>query len=1166
MKRTILFLMALFLTFALQAQTNKFISDLTPGSLISRLTAEELSTINSLGLTGTIDARDFKTIRDKMPNLTVIDIYEVTIAEYTGKEGTSLLAGEPVQDITYPANTIPDGAFYEGAYFNENKNLSYVYLPGSITAIGNSAFYQCNNLSSIWIPEIVTSIGYQAFKYCTSLKSISLPPYVTQIGDEAFSDCTGLTSIMVNSKNPVELTSTNVFNGVDKSTCSLHVPIRSLSLYQSTDVWKDFLNIIARPQPYYLTIKNLTPGTLINRMDSYELKNTKGIYLEGTIDARDFKTMRDSMPTLERVDLNHITILEYTGKEGPDQRDENNPIVTYPANTIPNFAFQKCDSLLSVQLPFSLKSIGVAAFKICKKLQGVSIYNPVTSIEREAFAYCSELSSLSLPSTLINIGTHAFTYCGNLKEINLPASITSLGNGIFRSCTQLNSIMIPASVTLIPDSTFYGCSGLKSIYISKSVKTLGINSFSYCDSLKSIIIPNSVASIKSGAFSNCKQLKSVILPASVTSIGDSIFYSCTQLTSITANSKAPFTLPSSDVFYGVDKTACTLYVSTESLNTYQSADVWKDFSKVVAIQRSTNKTITDITPGSLITRLTSEELNAIDTLTLMGTIDARDFTIMRDSMPKLTVVDISAVTIDKYFGKLGPRGQWPVEYPENSTPDEAFKYKFSLTKVILSNKIHSLGFGSFQYCSNLISVNIPSSVTSISNGAFDGCASLTSITIPENITSIGAGAFSSCVKLKGVSIPVSVNRIDGGAFSGCTSLTSITIPSSVTSIGANVFWGCSGIRQIAIPASVNKIGNCAFSESSALIKVDSENKNYLSIDGVLFNKNQTILFYCPNSKSGNYTVPNTVKTIKNDAFSKCSRLTYVSIPASVDSIGIRAFFYCTEISRIVMPSTLKYIGDGAFDSCYALASFEIPDSITEINGHTFENCRTLKSIFIPNSVKSIGNYSFSNCWELKSVTFSNSLDTIIGEYAFSGGCKLSSFTIPNSVKTIKKGAFSSSCNLSSVTIPANVTKMEDAIFANCQKLTKIYAYPTVPVKLPSFKVFEYVDKSACTLYVPVGSLELYKTAAVWQDFLKMEGVFPVSVERNKSNLVTVSPNPAKDVINIANSTGKVSIFNNNGRLVKTQSLKYTSSINISSLISGMYVLVVDGKSFKILKE
>jgi len=1165
MKTTILFLMALFLTFALQAQTNKFISDLTPGSLISRLTAEELSTINSLGLTGTIDARDFKTIRDKMPNLTVIDIYEVTIAEYTGKEGTSLLAGEPVQDITYPANTIPDGAFYEGAYFNENKNLSYVYLPHSITSIGNSAFCECNNLSSIWMPETVTSIGYQAFKFCSSLKSISLPPSVIQIGDEAFSDCIGLTSFAANSKKPVELMSSKVFYGIDKSTCSLYVPIRSLSLYQSTDVWKDFLNVIAIPQPTYLTIKNLIPGTLINRMDSYELKTIKGITLEGTIDARDFKTMRDSMPTLERVDLNNITIIEYNGKEGTDQQDENNPIVTYPANTIPIFAFQKCDSLLSVQLPFSLKSIGVAAFKYCKKLEGVSIQGLVTSIEREAFAYCSELYSLNL-ALVINIGAYAFTHCEHLKEINLPTSITSLGNGIFRSCTQLNSIMIPASVTLIPDSTFYGCSGLKSVYISKSVKTLGKNSFSYCDSLKSIIIPNSVASIKSGAFSNCKQLKSVILPASVTSIGASIFFSCRQLTSITANSKAPVKLPSPDVFYGVEKTACTLYVPAESLKTYQSADVWKDFSKVVAIQLSTNKTITDITPGSLITRLTSEELNAIDTLTLVGTIDARDFTIMRDSMPKLTVLDISAVTIDKYSGKFGPRGQWFVEYPANTTPDEAFKSKFSLTKVILPDSIYTIGLASFEGCSNLISINIPSSVTLIDNVAFGRCASLSSIVFPEGITSIGAGVFSGCAKLKSFLIPASVISIGGGAFGSCTSLTSITIPSIVTDIGPNAFWGCSGIRQITIPASVTKIGNTAFMESGILLNVVAENRNYMSIDGVLFNKNQTILFYCPNSKSGNYTIPNTIKPIKNDAFYRCERLTSVSVPALVDSIGVRAFCLCTGLIKMVIPNSVKHIGDGAFDRCYALASFEIPDSITEINGHTFESCRALKSISIPNSVKSIGNYSFSNCWALKSVTFSNSQDTIIGEYAFEGCCSLTSFTIPNSVKTIGKGAFSSCCNLSTVTIPASVNTMKDAIFANCQKLTKVYAYPKEPVKLPSYKVFEYVDKSACTLYVPVGSLELYKTANVWQDFLKMEGVFPVSIERNKSSLITVSPNPAKDVLFITNTTGIVSIYNSNGRLVKTQSLKYTSSINISSLISGIYVLVVDGKSFKILKE
>ena len=96
MKRTILFLTSLFLTLVIQAQTSKTITNISSGSLITHLTPEELSTIDSLTLSGTIDASDFKTMRDNMPKLTVVDLTDVTIAEYIGKGGTSLFIGEPV--------------------------------------------------------------------------------------------------------------------------------------------------------------------------------------------------------------------------------------------------------------------------------------------------------------------------------------------------------------------------------------------------------------------------------------------------------------------------------------------------------------------------------------------------------------------------------------------------------------------------------------------------------------------------------------------------------------------------------------------------------------------------------------------------------------------------------------------------------------------------------------------------------------------------------------------------------------------------------------------------------------------------------------------------------------------------------------------------------------
>lgn len=1176
MKTSFLILTFILSLFVCKAQVSKSVSNLTPGDLINRLTQEELNNINTLSISGTMDARDFKTMRDLMPKLTRIDLWNSTIAAYTGDEGTR---GKGLW--SYSSNTLPDFAFSNckdllsvflpdssitsigiGA-FEFCEKLDYIEIPSSALSINARAFNGCQGLKWIWRPLNVTSIGTKAFMDCSSLTSFTIPASVISLGDSIFYNCNQLTQLIAFPAIPITLLSANVFYGVDKTACNLHIPIKSLSLYETAAYWKDFLNKIAIPIPTRKTIENLTPGTLITRMTSEELSVLKDLELKGTMDARDFRILRDSMPNLSGINLRSITIAAYTGEEGTDQRDENNKIVSYPANTIPTCAFEKCDSLTSVSMPLSTTAIGLAAFEDCHKLMYIDIPRGVTTIGNAAFRYCTALNEITIPSKITSIGAYAFMYCDHLKEISLPTSITTMGDGVFQNCTRLTFVIIPP-VTSIADNAFVNCNGLKSVYIPKSVQTIGLSAFSGCDSLLSVIVPNAVSTIKARAFSNCHELTTVTLPASLTFIGEKVFSNCIKLHSITAYPVLPVTLPSSEVFYGVDQTTCTLQVPAESLELYRSANVWKEFFKIEAINTSTHKTIT-LTPGSLIARLTANELSTTDSLTLFGTIDARDFTIMRDSMPKLAVVDLSSVTIVKYSGQLGPRGQWQRDYPANMTPFSAFENKRSLMAVKLPNSIHTIEIASFEGCNNLSSVNIPSSVTILGTSAFNRCVSLTSVTIPESVVTIGVDAYSSCIGLKAVTIPSSVKTIGAGAFSGCTGLTSFTIPDSVLVIGNSAFWGCDKINAFKIPASVTSIGIRAFSQCSAPITVATENPNYSNLDGVLFNKDQTVLIYCPISKTGSYTIPVTVKKIEESAFSECKKLSVVKLPASIDTIGYSAFYNCTDLANIILPANIKYIGYNAFSGCMSLPSIYIPNSITSIEDGTFFRAG-LGSITIPSSVKSIGNSAFYNCFWLKTVYFPNSLDTIIGQNAFSYCTNLLAIHLPDSVTIIKESAFAVCPSLKSVTIPAKVNFIGDRAFASCPKLSSITAYPKVPVELPSPDVFHNVDKTLCTLYVPAESLDLYKAAPVWRDFLKLEAIV-TSADNGISNpSISVWPNPARDFITIHADNGVISIYDIQGTLKLTQSIQNNQKVNIHTLPSGVYVVVVNGERFKMVKE
>ncbi|MDR3705087.1 MAG: leucine-rich repeat protein [Paludibacteraceae bacterium] len=228
-----------------------------------------------------------------------------------------------------------------------------------------------------------------------------------------------------------------------------------------------------------------------------------------------------------------------------------------------------------------------------------------------------------------------------------------------------------------------------------------------------------------------------------------------------------------------------------------------------------------------------------------------------------------------------------------------------LTSVTLTNGVASINSSAFSNCTNLSSISIPSSVTTIGSDAFSS-SGLSSITIPTSVTSIGASAFSNCRSLASVVIPSSVTVINSSLFNGCTGLSSVTIPSTVTTIADNAFYYCTNLTSIDIPASVTSIAQYgAFVNYGKLtsISVDASNPNYCSVDGVLFNKDKTTLLYFPSGKTGTYTIPSTVTTIANNAFTGNSNLTSVIIPTSVKSIEQYAFYSCTALSSIYANAT-----------------------------------------------------------------------------------------------------------------------------------------------------------------------------------------------------------------------------------------------------------------------
>ena len=317
----------------------------------------------------------------------------------------------------------------------------------------------------------------------------------------------------------------------------------------------------------------------------------------------------------------------------------------------------------------------------------------------------------------------------------------------------------------------------------------------------------------------------------------------------------------------------------------------------------------------------------------------------------------------------------------------------------------------------------PYTITALAQRAFIGYK-LAAVTLPDGLQSIGEEAFRGCSELTSIDIPASVTSIGENAFYDCTSLTAVTLPDGLESIGNRVFCVCSALTSIDIPASVTSIGESAFNGCSSLAAV---------------------------------TLPDGLQSIGDNAFRGCSELTSIDIPASVTSIGAGAFNGCSNLAAVTLPDGLQSIGEDAFRGCSALTSIDIPASVTSIGEYAFYGCTSLTAIRIPGTVKTVGMYSFQDC------------------------SALASLELAEGVKELGTLAFRNCSALTQVTLPASLTKVGIDVFAgHGPSIVFTSLATTPPFHNGSFPLGEI---AGVTLYVPQGSLEAYKSAFGWGDYL-----------------------------------------------------------------------------------
>jgi len=494
---------------------------------------------------------------------------------------------------------------------------------------------------------------------------------------------------------------------------------------------------------------------------------------------------------------------------------------------------------------------------------------------------------------------------------------------------------------------------------------------------------------------------------------------------------------------------------------------------------SVSKTVDVTTPGTLYSLLTTDEINTISNLTIIGTIDARDFKIIRDFLKMLDTLDLSGATIESYAGSGGTNMDYDSSsYLANEIPNSAFYDAITLQSIKLPANTTSISDLAFYDCSILPSITIPSTVTSIGNGSFKYCSILHSIVLPSSVTSLGESAFKYCDSLETADLSSSsLTHISKDAFEDCGNLQKITIPSSIKVIDEYAFSYCNNLTTITLPSSIDSIYENAFNQCSRLKSI--------SVPSTIKFIGSDVFSYCRSLQS--FDIPSSLTYIPDYLFENCDSLQSVTIPSSIKSIGYQSFYNCKGLLAVTIPSSVDTIGQSAFDNCVSLKTIIIPTSVTCIDKYAFADCDSLQSVTIPNSVTTLGDEAFGWCPSLLSVTIPSSI-TAINYKMFYNCTQLKTVTIPLSVVSIGESAFGACDSLHTVTLPISIKVIGAYAFYDCTGLQTINipntvdsigydAFQNVTLKtLVAFtgpNIIDYDKLQGDTLYIPQGTTDAY---------------------------------------------------------------------------------------------
>lgn len=596
----------------------------------------------------------------------------------------------------------------------------------------------------------------------------------------------------------------------------------------------------------------------------------------------------------------------------------------------------------------------------------------VVAVADSACYNATGLTTLSLPGTITKVGSYAFAHAG-IATVNLE-NVKSLGTGAFAG-SSLTAVKLPTLVTQVPASAFAGCDKLASVDLNAAT-TIGTKAFAGCSSLKTVNFGKAVTAIADSAFSgaalttvSCESTK----PATCTGAP----FDSTTLASATLTVPAGY----SDLykqaavwkdFAHVAETAVTPLVGYSFFNqglrytitaysnearevkvTYPDADELKNRTSQytghivvpdTALFQNEPYKVTAIGDSAFYySTITSIELPKTTLLSIGTSAFAQCESLATIAIPS-TVEHIGSFT----FFRCSSLASATLPQALKQVPNAMFYYASKLASIELPATVNEIGEQAFNGTA-LTQIEVPAGVKRIESYTFANCSKLTQVKLSDQTTYIGSYAFNGDRLLAQMQLPEAVDTIMGGAFNNCSVLP-VALGSKVKYIGSNAFAYCKAITTITIPQGVQELYSGTFNGCTGLTAVNGIER-YSKIPSN---------FFAGCTALDSVSLPS-AKIIDSNAFKGCTSLKAVVAGNNLTTVNTSAFNGCTALSNVQLGDSLTTLGSSAFYGCKALTHVNLGEKLTTVSSSLFYNCTSLANVVLPPTVTSVSSSAFYGC-------------------------------------------------------------------------------------------------------------------------------------------------------------------------------------------------------------